>query len=1158
MRFDSLNIPAFGPFTQFKLDFPNKDSDLHLLYGPNEAGKSSLLRGINNLLFGIPTRSTDDFVHDYKKMLIGAEITRGDSSLQFFRKKGRANTLVGSDSKVIPDSELLSILGPINEDFFNHMFGLSTESLRKGAESLLSGSNEIGTLLFSASLGGTRIDKAIEQLEQEAQSLAKGGARKNVRIPEAIKRYKDAEKQAKEASISANQWRTLEKEFAHSEQAFQEADAELRKLRQRHDQIRKILTALPLIASREQKLTRLNAIQLPDLADDFQQRVRAAQATHTQSAAALKPSRDSLEQQRATLAAIPDHQTVLDAAPAIEALHQGIQQHLDDLRSLDSAQQQQTIGEKQLEFALSQLGYASAEAFAKSPSMTRNDLTTIKGLVEQLRETENKRAASRQELQNLQQEIKDKSSALEALEEANFPPEHEALLGRAAAMLAELKQLAEKQNRLQQLWMEREQMSSRLSPGSDPAAIRDLRPPSRPAVEKLIKEHAELEASSKEIQRDHRSLEKEIADIDFDLDRFQQSHGRIVTKEDLLQARSQRDQHWQELKSDLHEEKPLSADRLKNFDQKIIEPDRIGDQLLDKADATARAAERRAERDKKKHALGLLAQDLEQAGQQMQEWQDQWTDLTRFLSSRTLSPSELLPWFDLWAKWQELDRQCRLLEGQISETEHGHKDLLGEMRTALKLPGKDLPTLHAYLESAQRRADKTEGQESVLSQDLAKLNSQLKPAQDQLSAATEAYANSENEWKQATAAWKLEGSPAQTLSHLEAHLELNKQLAEQQQAAATLQQLQQQTTEFQKRLQQTVSQILPESKTAPADEQVSALWQSLSEARKQTTRADDLRQEMASTQASIAKLEAQLEQSNTQLQSLASAAKLNSPDGLETAILEHNERLSLRRALADTEEQLVNIAQGQPLEALISTCQESDPQELSEEEDRIGSDIETCQSERDARHESFLKLRDEKSELEKASSAAIDAQQEANNALSEIVTDTQRFISLHHAIDFLKAQIEAYRKQAQGPLVSKTSQYFAKLTCGEFSGVDARPGDSNNVELVALRPNASPDLPAEELATSALSEGSRDQLYLALRLAAIDKHLESHPPMPLILDDVLMTFDDTRTTALLKVLEEFSQKTQVLIFTHHPHNLDLAQQATIPHHPHQLASAEAG
>jgi uncharacterized protein YhaN len=76
-----------------------------------------------------------------------------------------------------------------------------------------------------------------------------------------------------------------------------------------------------------------------------------------------------------------------------------------------------------------------------------------------------------------------------------------------------------------------------------------------------------------------------------------------------------------------------------------------------------------------------------------------------------------------------------------------------------------------------------------------------------------------------------------------------------------------------------------------------------------------------------------------------------------------------------------------------------------------------------------------------------------------------------------------------------------------------------------------------------MSEGTRDQLYLALRLAALERHLEEHEPMPLILDDLLITFDNDRTKAILPQLADLSKRTQIFLFTHHEHLVDLCREA---------------
>jgi uncharacterized protein YhaN len=76
-----------------------------------------------------------------------------------------------------------------------------------------------------------------------------------------------------------------------------------------------------------------------------------------------------------------------------------------------------------------------------------------------------------------------------------------------------------------------------------------------------------------------------------------------------------------------------------------------------------------------------------------------------------------------------------------------------------------------------------------------------------------------------------------------------------------------------------------------------------------------------------------------------------------------------------------------------------------------------------------------------------------------------------------------------------------------------------------------------------LSDGTRDQLYLALRLAAIEHHVETVSPCPVILDDILINADNARASATLKVLCDLARRTQVLFFTHHRHLEQLGREA---------------
>ena len=64
-----------------------------------------------------------------------------------------------------------------------------------------------------------------------------------------------------------------------------------------------------------------------------------------------------------------------------------------------------------------------------------------------------------------------------------------------------------------------------------------------------------------------------------------------------------------------------------------------------------------------------------------------------------------------------------------------------------------------------------------------------------------------------------------------------------------------------------------------------------------------------------------------------------------------------------------------------------------------------------------------------------------------------------------------------------------------------------------------------------LSQGAADQLYLAVRLAICDLVLPAEKNIPLVLDDALINFDDTRCAAALELLLRESETRQIILLT---------------------------
>ncbi|MDO9110313.1 MAG: hypothetical protein Q7U40_06625, partial [Desulfatirhabdiaceae bacterium] len=257
--------------------------------------------------------------------------------------------------------------------------------------------------------------------------------------------------------------------------------------------------------------------------------------------------------------------------------------------------------------------------------------------------------------------------------------------------------------------------------------------------------------------------------------------------------------------------------------------------------------------------------------------------------------------------------------------------------------------------------------------------------------------------------------------------------------------------------------------------------------------------------------------------------------------------------IATFRDTLSGLARDLTVDEFLSRIRAEDIESLARRKGMLQSrknDMETVlQSVRDTLSE----LKGQKQMLESSGDAAANYRQQAESCAARLKQDASRFVRLRLAVHFLQTQIERFRKENQGPLLEKSGQVFRRITRGAFAGLGAEFNADDAPVLVGLRPDRS------SVPISGMSDGSRDQLYLALRLAALDRYLEQHEPMPLILDDLLITFDDDRATAILPQLAALARRTQIFLFTHHEHLVELCRRSLGEEafHLHRL-STDAG
>jgi uncharacterized protein YhaN len=193
------------------------------------------------------------------------------------------------------------------------------------------------------------------------------------------------------------------------------------------------------------------------------------------------------------------------------------------------------------------------------------------------------------------------------------------------------------------------------------------------------------------------------------------------------------------------------------------------------------------------------------------------------------------------------------------------------------------------------------------------------------------------------------------------------------------------------------------------------------------------------------------------------------------------------------------------------------------------------------REKALLQKKEAEADLAKIRGQADAASMEARRqeALAAMADAIERFIKVYIAARLLQWAIERFRAERQDPLLRRAGEIFARLTIGSFEKLMV-DFDDNVPHLKGRRPDGS------QVGVDGMSDGSRDQLYLALRLAAIELHLRNGRALPFVADDLLINFDDARAAAGFAALGELAQSTQVLYLTHHDHLVPIARHALGP------------
>ncbi|MEO8754999.1 MAG: AAA family ATPase, partial [Casimicrobiaceae bacterium] len=331
MRVERLVLKAFGPFSNRMLDF-SPQPDFHLIYGPNEAGKSTTLRALRAALFGVPERTGDAHRFPYPQLRIGAVVSDGDGRrVAFMRRKARRNALTVMDAQTgvesaeaFPDANLAALLQGLTEGMFDSLFGFDHDGLVHGGEALLQGQGELGQSLFEAGAGLAQVRQLRAALEQDADRLFRPRASTSL-LYKAFGAYEEARRQERDLVLKSGEWQARKEAADAAEQHHAAAIREQERVQQEIRRLERLAAVLPQVASRAHKLALLAPLRtVPRLDADCTALRVAAQ---TKAAEARRTAADASRRQMevtAELSGIRLPEAVLREEIGIEAAYHSV------------------------------------------------------------------------------------------------------------------------------------------------------------------------------------------------------------------------------------------------------------------------------------------------------------------------------------------------------------------------------------------------------------------------------------------------------------------------------------------------------------------------------------------------------------------------------------------------------------------------------------------------------------------------------------------------------------------------------------------------------------------------------------------------------------------------------------------------------------------
>ena len=991
------------------------------------------------------------------------------------------------------------------------------------------------------------------QLDQEANGLFLPQGSRPV-INSALKVYTDLNREIRTQSLSAREWTEHRQALERTTKELEQIQSGLANNRVEVNRLKRIQRILPKLARRQEFLQKLGNLEdVITLPDNFGERRQEAISERETAQVFLKKASSRLDGLQGQLNGLSVRREVLDQSESIEALHTRLGSHrqaMQDRPHLD-AEYKQLLADAESLLKGMRPDLALTDIEVLRPVFTKRQRITELGkqnLVLVSAENQAKGNLSETEVQ-----LEETRKKRQKLPDVGSP----AALRRAIVVARKSGDVDSAiQSNRKHFTTVQEQCAAdlaRLTLWTGPMEeVPRLPVPTRESIDRFEREYADLEKRTSRLLDRQEETAEALREASRRLDELQRV-GAVPTEEELLELRTEREQVWKLLRrqwidgEDVHKKaSAIDPERAlpDAFEYRMIGADELADRLRREAERVHAQASLLAQSKNEELRAEETAQQLDKFSAEKKDIDAAWEALWGPCGIKPRTPREMRVWLDDLEKLRERVVQLNTLQQQVIDLEHDCNTQIRLLKKQLHSLGKDGPdttSLEAVLLESEEVVDDLEGinrQRETLDKEIKTLERYQKSVRAEFQEASSNLNEWESKWKEMVAGVGLESDtlPSEADDVIDKLRELFEKLREAEKLQIRIQAIDAEAESFSDQVSSVVANVVPEFSRLPTEDAVIRLNVLLSESRTGQSRRQQIEEQLEQVRQEIQDSKATIQTMTERLDALCVEAKRDSHAELEEAEYKSAYYLRLKADVGQVEQELLDAGEGATLDELEEETKNIDPDVLPSRIDlltrRISEELDPKQTElaeRKGRERREMELMD-------GGAQAAALSDEKQSVLARIRSGAERYVSLRLAARILRDEIERYRKENQGPLVTRASEHFAMLTCGSFRELRADFNEKDEPVLVGIRPTE------ERVHVDGMSAGTRAQLYLALRLASLERYTGSSEPMPFIVDDILVDFDDERSEAALSALSELADKTQVVLFTHHSRVVEQARR----------------